>query len=292
MIVGSLFSGIGLLDLGLERAGLGSPAWQVEIDPFCRQVLARHWPEVPRHDDVRTFQPCSTVDVVAGGFPCQPHSVAGQRLGAADHRHLWPEYARVVRAAGPKIVIIENVPGLRTSALREVLADLAAMGFDAEWCHFAAGALGAPHRRDRLWLAATHPDRVGVRLEPGWFCGPIRAALEAQSRRDREELDPDAVRNGRRARGINEGEALEQDGLPLERRGTDLVGRAIDVARRRGWSPGWLPGPAPRVDDGLPRGVVSARKKALGNAVVVACAELVGSVILAATGSAAPAPRV
>jgi site-specific DNA-cytosine methylase len=279
---GSLFSGIGLLDLGLQRAGLGAPAWQCEIDPFCRSVLSRHWPTTPRHDDVRTFTPPVRVKLVAGGFPCQPHSVAGARRGAADHRHLWPEYARVLRKVEPAAVLVENVPGLRTTELRNVLADLAAMGFDAEWVHYGAGALGAPHKRDRLWLAATHPDRVRVRHEPGWFSGQIRTAIEAQSRRDREVLDPDTLRDGCGTGRLDKGEAVGQDRLPPERRGADLIGRAIDVARRRGWSSDWLPGAAPRVDDGLPRGVVGARKRALGNAVVVACAELAGRALLAA----------
>lgn len=257
-MIGSLFSGIGLLDLGLERAGLGSPAWQVELDPWCRKVLARHWPSAERFDDVRAFAPPSTdVRVVCGGFPCQPHSVAGKRLGAADERHLWPDYARIIREARPAVVIVENVPGLRTTELRGVLADLAELGFDAEWTTFSAGSLGAPHRRNRIWIAATHPDRVGVRLEPGWLARAIGAAQEAQSRHDREVMDSD----------------------------TDGIGRvehAISVATQRGWTRhcGWQLDPSPRVDDGSTRGLdIGRRKKALGNGVVVACAELVGRAV-------------
>lgn len=287
-MIGSLFSGIGLLDLGLERAGLGSPAWQVELDPWCRKVLARHWPSAERFDDVRAFAPPSTdVRVVCGGFPCQPHSVAGKRLGAADERHLWPDYARIIREAEPAVVIVENVPGLRTTELRGVLADLAELGFDAEWSTFSAGSLGAPHRRNRIWIAATHPDRVDVRLEPGWLARAVGAAQEAQSRHDREILDPDAA-----------GLGFEGGDRPPPRRRTasqqpreelvtypDGVGRvehAIRVATQRGWAGncGWQLDPSPRVDDGSARGLdVGRRKKALGNGVVVACAELVGRAV-------------
>lgn len=114
MNVLSLFSGIGGLELGLERAGM-TVVGQVEIDPFCRRVLAKHWPEVPRHDDVRTAvawwldRARPAVDVVAGGFPCQPFSNAGHKRGIADERWGWPWMADVVRAVRPRFVVMENV---------------------------------------------------------------------------------------------------------------------------------------------------------------------------------------
>ena len=167
----SLFAGIGGLDLGLERAGLRTVG-QVEIDPFCRRVLARHWPEVPRHDDVRTAPawwtgaPRPRVDVVAGGFPCQPFSTAGRRRGVADERWGWPWMAGVVRLVRPRYVLVENVPGLLRDrdAFGWVLADLATLGFDARWGVLSACALGAPHTRERLFLLA-YPHRV--RWAPG-----------------------------------------------------------------------------------------------------------------------------
>lgn len=180
MTVGSLFSGIGGLELGLERAGLGPVMWQAERDPYCLAVLRRHWPDARRFSDVREVgSGAARVDVVCGGFPCQPVSLAGRRLAQADERWLWPEFARVIRAVEPKVVVIENVPGLRTAGLRDVLADLADLGFDAEWTCVAAGEdprrthgwphAGAPHERRRIFLVATHPDRVEVRGEQGWF---------------------------------------------------------------------------------------------------------------------------
>src|SRR6266576_2094213 len=99
---GSLFAGIGGLDLGLERAGW-TCRWQVEINPFCRRILAQHWPTVERYGDIRTLdlERVERVDLICGGFPCQPVSVAGKRLAQADARWLWPEFSRVVRALRP-----------------------------------------------------------------------------------------------------------------------------------------------------------------------------------------------
>ena len=131
MNVLSLFAGIGGLELGLERAGM-TVVGQVEIDPYCRRVLAKHWPEVPRHDDVRTAvewwrggDPRPVVDLVCGGFPCQPVSVAGQRLAQADPRWLWPAFHTVVRGLRPRYVLVENVPGLLAAGMGDVLGDLA-----------------------------------------------------------------------------------------------------------------------------------------------------------------------
>lgn len=168
-----LFAGIGGLSLGLERAGL-TVVGQVEIDPWCRQVLARHWPEVPRHDDVRTAtdwwrsRPRPRVDVVAGGFPCQPASDAGHKLGPADPRWLWPAMADFINAIRPEWVVWENVPGLRTRGLHLVHADLVRLGYQHRVGTVSACAVGAPHMRRRLFgLAHTHrvdgPPRLGAR---------------------------------------------------------------------------------------------------------------------------------
>lgn len=172
MNVLSLFSGIGGLELGLEWAGM-TTVGQVEIDPYCRQVLAKHWPEVPRHDDVNTApqwwtsQPRPRVDIVCGGFPCQGHSVAGKQRGTADERWGWPAYLNVIQALSPPLVLIENVPNLTRTGLLDVLKDLADNGFDAWWFRVSAAAVGAPHLRWRLFVIAAHPQRIHVRHEPG-----------------------------------------------------------------------------------------------------------------------------
>jgi DNA (cytosine-5)-methyltransferase 1 len=218
LTVGSLFAGIGGFDLGLTRAGF-EVTWQVEIDPWCRAVLAQHWPEVTRYADVRdvhgphvadaateqsevctgdasacarrreqsagigagrgnrggvsaagVLRPAclAPVDVICGGFPCQPHSLAGRRAGSDDERDLWPEFARLIRECRPRWVVAENVPGLLSSDAGRffgaVLADLAACGYNAEWDCLPASAFGAPHRRDRVWIVA-YPNQ-GWQLQP------------------------------------------------------------------------------------------------------------------------------
>lgn len=152
---GSLFAGIGGIDLGLERAGWRC-AWQVENDPYCTRVLAKHWPDVPRHGDIRELDTdaLGSVDLVAGGFPCQPVSVAGHRRGQLDERWLWPEFHRIIRDVGPRFVFVENVPGLLVRGMGDVLGDLAACGYDAEWDCIPAAAFGAPHLRYRVCIVA------------------------------------------------------------------------------------------------------------------------------------------
>lgn len=178
----SLFAGIGGLELGLERAGM-TTVGQVELDPYCRSVLERHWPGVPRHDDVRTAAdwwrsvPRPRVDLVCGGFPCQPFSLAGFQLGIDDERWMWPAMADVVRDIRPRYVLVENVSALVKDrvAFGIVLADLAAFGFDAEWSVLYASEFGAPTPRERVYLLAYPQGIDGSRwdlLEPSGIRRP------------------------------------------------------------------------------------------------------------------------
>jgi DNA (cytosine-5)-methyltransferase 1 len=162
--------GIGGFDLGLERTGGFKTVAFCEIDPFCRRVLAKHWPGVPCYDDVRqlTGERLSAdgvaVDVICGGFPCQDISIVGKRAGLeGEHSGLWVEIARLVRALRPKFIILENSPSLCVRGLADVLRDLAAIGYDAEWDGIPAAAVGAPHLRAREWVLA-YP--VGFRDGP------------------------------------------------------------------------------------------------------------------------------
>jgi DNA (cytosine-5)-methyltransferase 1 len=156
--VGSLFSGIGGLDLGLERAGM-TVVWQSEIDPYASKVLAKHWPDVPNLGDITTidWSTVEPVDLICGGYPCQPFSLAGSRTGTGDHRHLWPFMLDAVRVLRPRYVLAENVPGHLSLGFDRVLADLADLGFDAEWSTVSACSVGAPHTRARLFIVA-HAD--------------------------------------------------------------------------------------------------------------------------------------
>lgn len=155
LTVGSLFSGIGGIDLGLERAGM-TVKWQCEIDPFCSQVLAKHWPAVPNLGDVTAvdWEGVERVDLICGGYPCQPFSYAGQRGGVDDERHLWPYMRDALCSLRPRFVLIENVAGHLSLGFDRVLADLAGLGFDAEWEVVPACAVGASHSRARLFVVA------------------------------------------------------------------------------------------------------------------------------------------
>jgi DNA (cytosine-5)-methyltransferase 1 len=159
---GSLFSGVGGIDLGFTRAGLEC-RWQVEIGPYATRVLERHWPSVRRHDDVRTFRPEPIddwrVDVICGGFPCQDISNAGKRAGIEGPQSgLWSEFARVLGVLRPRFALVENTGSLRSRGLPRVLGDLAALGYDAEWSVVSCCSLGAPHVRKRLFILA-HAER-------------------------------------------------------------------------------------------------------------------------------------
>lgn len=159
MRYGSLFTGIGGIDLGLDRAGMEC-RWQVECNEFCRSVLERHWPGVPRHGDVRAFRDIERVDVVCGGFPCQPVSLAGRMKVDEDERWLWPEFFRVVRDVRPRYVVVENVRGLLSGGIEEVVTDLASVGHCVEWAVLPAAAFGAPHLRERVFVVS-YPEPVG-----------------------------------------------------------------------------------------------------------------------------------
>ena len=164
MRIGSLFSGIGGLELGLEWAGVGRTVWQVEFNPFCRDVLAKHWPEVRRYNDVREVgaHNLGPVDVICGGFPCQDISYAGKGAGLAGARSgLWYEFARLVDEMGPRYVVVENVRALLTRGLDQVLGTLADLGYDAEWSTISACSVGAPHKRERVLLVA-YPSGAGA----------------------------------------------------------------------------------------------------------------------------------
>lgn len=194
MKFGSLFSGIGGLDLGLERAGMQC-AWQVEIDPYASRVLAKHWPSVPRFSDVRAVgaHNLPAVDLICGGFPCQDISRAGKRVGIDGERSgLWSEFARIIRQLRPRFVLVENVAALLGRGLGRVLGDLADLGFDAEWSVLSACALGAPHLRERVFIVA-YPNGFNGSLGLGCrsrYGRPIQRCGERASRKEWMATEP------------------------------------------------------------------------------------------------------
>lgn len=321
----SLFAGIGGFDLGLERAGMKCVG-QVEIDEYCQKVLAKHWPDVPRHDDVKTFtqevwEDWEAAQVLCGGYPCQPFSYAGKREGGADPRHLWPEFARVIRDLRPRVVLLENVPGHTSLGFGQVLGDLAEMGFDAEWAVFPASAFGAWHERKRLFVIA-YANGSKLRVEPRRSRGED-GEDSSQSRHDgSEEHVADSNEVGReRNQEVCEGELVPQRS---SREVPDTEGQRCgeEGEFRREQSEEWLAGgsqtklsanasskrlqglrgsqrvfrqqPAPssacgwevepdvgRVAHGVPNRV--HRIRALGNAIVPQCAEYVGRCVIEAS---------
>jgi DNA (cytosine-5)-methyltransferase 1 len=249
----SLFAGIGGFDLGLERTGWFKTVAFCEIDPFCRRVLAKHWPEVPCYHDVRELTAERliadgiAIDVICGGFPCQDISAAGIQAGMGEGTRsgLWSEFARLIRELRPSHIIVENVAALLRGPVERpgewfgaVLRDLAECGYDAEWENIPAAALGAPHRRERIWLVAfphedANPDR---RISAHGF-----AHAENIWQRDRR---------------------LSQLGASPRLCGSDTYARIRRVVYG---IPGW-----------------AQRCGALGNAVVPAIPELIGRAILEA----------
>ena len=156
----SLFAGIGGFDLGLERAGMQCVG-QVEIDLNCHTVLAKHWPNVKRMNDIRDVvgTEFGSVDLVCGGYPCQPFSTSGKRKGTTDARYLWPEMRRIISTIKPSWVIGENVTGHITKGLHEVKGDLESEGYEVRIFCIPAYSVGAPHKRERVWIIANNNSR-------------------------------------------------------------------------------------------------------------------------------------
>jgi DNA (cytosine-5)-methyltransferase 1 len=267
LTAGDLFSGIGGFSLGLERAGMRT-AWFAETDPFASAVLRKHWPEVPNHGDVRSIRAGAVerVDVLCGGFPCQDISVAGSGAGLDGERSgLWREYARIIGELRPRYVIVENVAALLGRGLDRVLGDLSALGYDAEWHVIPAAAVGAPHRRDRVWIIATDADR-----------------------RQRDE-STDEVRAGRNAADYGGAVATDATLERVEGRRPDRIEVAFTpaLARLLGrddagafWSDGAAESPLRGVDDGIPPRLDRGRLACLGNAVVPQIVEMIGRGII------------
>jgi len=274
--VGSLFSGIGGLDLGLERAGM-TVAWQAEVDSYCCRILHKHWPDVPNLGDVTTIDwtEVPRVDLIAGGFPCPDISQAGKRRGLVGERSgLWREFARAIRHLRPRYVLVENVGDLAVRGLSEVVGDLAALGYDTEWQSIPAAAVGAPHLRERLFIVAYPNSEAG-----GW----PGAALD----RARPAALPVGATQPRRRRGnvaYPDSERLPRCRLPTVERTAipDPCGSSTRIFRTTARPGGqWAVEPdVGRVAHGIPHRV--DRLRALGNAVVPQVAQHIGQLILEA----------
>ena len=301
-----LFSGIGGFALAARWVG-----WETigfcEIDPWCRKILAKHWPGVPIYEDIRRLvadpniryvetekeictgrdesRPCSTdgqttigpVDIITGGFPCQDISYAGKGAGIDGERSgLWTELARVIGEVHPRFAVLENVSALLTRGLERVLFDLSEIGYDAEWHCIPASAVGAPHRRDRIWIIAYPNEQRG--------CG----RNIAQSDVEHDLCESTQLRNGK---GQTESDVANADQPRLEGRLREVMRKcAGERAAGQGgdpWDGNWLVEPAicgmvDGTSDGLYQGRVAKnvpdrvnRLRGLGNAIVPQVAQVI-----------------
>lgn len=277
-----LFSGIGGFALGLDRTGGFETIAFCEIDPFCRKVLAKHWPKVPCFEDVtklgkEELDKLGRIDVICGGFPCQDISCAGKGAGIHGERSgLFWEIIRLVDLVRPRYIVLENVAMLLNRGLDEVLGALAESGYDAEWDCIPASAVGAPHRRDRVFIVAYPSD--------------LRSPTTEQTRDHRSESQRQneiRVRTSRRGEDVADTDGIGQLVFRSDQRsgnekykrwgkGNLPVGCDSNIRGRKQWSAEPDVG---RVADGVPARV--DRLRSLGNAVVPQVIEYIGNCILA-----------
>jgi DNA (cytosine-5)-methyltransferase 1 len=304
-----LFSGIGGFSLGLERSGNFESSAFCEIEPYCRAVLKKHWPNVTVYEDVKELSKERlaadglAIDAICGGFPCQDISTAGRGAGLAGERSgLWFEFHRLIKEIKPQVAIIENVSALRSRGLDEVLRSLAEIGYDAEWHCIPASAVGAHHQRDRIWIMAypnsaqCQGDGLSSGIHPKYF-GAWYGNLEASSLADTNNQlwrSQSPISSGERTGsrdqlGWSGSEMADSTSLGPQRQG--MYGRPInpetDQDRKTNWSINggkgtsrvWDTEPdVGRVAHGVPNRV--DRLRALGNAVVPQIPEMIGREIV------------
>ncbi|WP_038245092.1 DNA cytosine methyltransferase [Virgibacillus salexigens] len=260
-----LFAGIGGISLGAEWAGIETIAL-CEREPFCQKVLNKHWPDVPIFDDIRTLNrqaleergiDVGTIDIISGGFPCQPYSIAGKRKGTEDDRDLWPEMFRIIKEIKPAWVVGENVANFVNMELDRTISDLESIGYEVQSFVIPACAVNAKHRRDRTFIVA-HSNSIG--RNNGGNNWKERQVQNEQHRNDKESQS-EGVGRINRTREIcsvlsdSTSERLEGDS------------RRIPKRERLTWKDRWATEPdVGRVANGISNRV--DRLKGLGNAVV------------------------
>jgi DNA (cytosine-5)-methyltransferase 1 len=294
------FSGIGGFSLAARWLGGIETVAFVEREPFCQQILRKHWPTVPIHDDICTYKPTAgAADVICGGFPCQDISQAGNGAGLAGSRSgLFYELLRVVRLVGPRYIVLENVAAITYRGMDDVLGALAEAGYDAEWACISAAAVGACHRRDRWWCVAyanhARVEAQGAKQQPAGLeqHGELAADTQGEQRYDGGPADPAGAAGAAAKSGDGDGaDAAYPYSQRLERphqlAGSRPQWPAAPCRLNPDWG-GYTSEPVLcRGDDGLSGRV--DRLKALGNAVVPQVAMIPLARVLGLTAEAARA---
>lgn len=271
MYVGSLFSGIGGIEIGFEKAGFKT-AWFVEKEEYAQKILRQHYPSTKIYDDITQidFETVQPIDVLTGGFPCQDISNAGKRAGIEGSRSsLWKYYSKAIRVLRPKVVFIENVSALTRRGLDVVLSDLASLGYDAEWHCVPASAVGANHQRDRIAILAYSYDRGCVYGQAQEFSAEGRQQTQFEFDQSSSEMaHTECERCNKRAR-----KKLYTKQPSTERQ--NISNSSCKNEWNKGW---WSVEPClGRVADGVSDR--AHRIKALGNAVVPQWAEVFAQAI-------------
>lgn len=271
MKLGSLFSGGGLGDFGFMAAGL-EIAWQCEIDEYCQKILELRYPESKKYRDIKTLKGADLepVDILTGGFPCQPFSVAGKRKGKDDNRYLWPEMLRVIKETRPLWIVGENVVGITNLALDTVCTDLEAEGYEVWPVIFPSHALGAWHKRDRIWIICNSehlrfsPEKITGGTSQGSDNSTSGEKQTSKSSRSGEQYAPMADAGCKHERMPKESEWASDYATRF--------GRFWDAEPRVG-----------RVANGVADRV--HRLKMLGNGQVPACTYVIGKMIMDITAN-------
>ena len=266
--IGSLFAGIGGFELGLERAIPGAKTiWQVEQNPFCQKVLAKHWPDAKIYNDVRniTKDTVEPVDILCGGFPCQDISLAGKGRGLHGEKSgLWWEMLRIISELRPRIIVLENVAAITIRGGREVVGSLAEIGYCTEWTVISARDFGAPHLR-RRWFAVAYSDSIRSRqTRHRELDSTRREGSQIQRRRSQKSADSNSA--SCKGGGISVG---------VQQKDSDSD---LSFSKERYWRQASSVSALCGVDDGIPDRL--DRLRALGNAIVPQCSEWVGQQIV------------
>ena len=273
-----LFSGIGGFSLGLEATGHFETKAFCEIEPYCQQILKKHWPEVPIFNDIRTLKgtDIGTIDIITGGYPCQPFSVAGKQKAEQDPRHLWPEYFRLIQELKPTWVIGENVSGHIKLGLDSVLEDLASEGYSTRAFSISAASIGANHKRERVWTVAYSESirKTSIRRETE-SKHDIRNSWMESERSSYRQPEHQTLQDVAYTKSIsrNEHEIDREHGKTLVQ---EISGNRGSIPGKSTW---WSSEPrVGRVAHGIPKRV--DRLKSLGNAVVPHIPYYIGQAII------------